>query len=251
MKLVLSLVFAGVSLLAQTTSPVICGPASAPQLAGCVPQDPALDQGVLSSAQVLSSPNYGTAFQNVIPSTVQLTDAIYNASKPAAVQALLSMPPGDARYTQALALAQQGYTIDPYSDAQGNDPVVTMILRTNYGITWTAPLLTASPLPTPTNPSSNPAPGANLAGWIKTSLSPADYPPFYAPAPVTAAAILGNFQGDVGTCALYGGGPGAPAAVASGTIRNGGTYSAGGATYSVKISAGLFGETISFCGPVQ
>ncbi len=250
MKFVLSFAMAAVCLFGQAAPVTIC---TAIPVAGCVQQDPALDRGVISSAQDPSSANYGTAFQNVIPNTVKLTDAIYTASKPSEVQALLAMQPGAARYTQALALAEQGYTIDLYSDAWGNDPVVTMILRTNYGILWTAPMLTASPIPTPQNPSMNPAPGANLAGWIKTSLNPADYPAFYPPPPPPppigsfASPIVGNFEGTVGNCQLYGAGAGAIAAVASGTIKAGTPYTAGGTTFNVNVSTGLMGESISFC----
>jgi hypothetical protein len=213
-----------------------------------IPQAPGLDVGVTSSAADPNSPNHDSSFSYVIPNTVQLTKQIYDASKPPAVQALLAMVPGPARYQQALNLAMAGYTIDVYDDAIGNDPVVTMILRTNYGIPWTAPMLTASPLPTPTNPA--PWPSSLPAGWIKTSLNPIDYPPYPIPvAPVSTIAV-GNFEGQLANGSrIFGAGPAAFTAVAAGTVKDGQAYTEGGIEYTAHVTFGLMGESITFSIP--
>lgn len=211
-------------------------------------QDPSLDVGVTSSAADASSPNHGSSFAYVIPNTVGLTLPIYTASKPPAVQALLAMVPGPDRYQQALALAMAGYTIDVYCDALGNDPVVTMILRTNYGIPWTAPMLTASPLPTPTNPA--PWPSSMPFGWIKTSLNPSDYPAYPVPVVPAATNAIGNFEGVLANGSrLFGAGPLALSEASSGKLKDGQPYTEGGVNYTAHVSFGLMGETVMFSIP--
>lgn len=213
-------------------------------------QAPALDKGVLSSLQVPGSPNALSPYASVIPSTVKLTADIYWASKPLIVQKAFrtvepqTQQPGDSNIftpptpqqllTACLNLAMQGYVIDFEIMAFGNDPVVFMLERQEMFLPSVPALLTGVP--------------------IKTSLEPADYPPFYPPAPVapvepaTPPAIVGKFQGFEPTLGgmVFAAGPGALPAVAAGTLVNGGTYATGGVTYTVHITAGLMGETVWF-----
>lgn len=236
-------------------------------------QDPVLDQGVLSANQVPGSPNYGTAAGNLVPASVKFTAAIYEASRPTPVQALLKLstlaqpanpqgPTADQvansapRYAQALALAMQGFTIDVEIDALGYDPVVTMLLRQEMGIPWVAPMGSASPQPTPTNPA--PWPATLPAGWIKTSLNPADYPAIAPPTPPPASsAIVGTLVGTMppgvlpylpkgGT--IFRAGPGAFAAYSAGTLVNGASFTdpSTGMSYGVQIGFGLMGVSITF-----
>lgn len=207
-------------------------------------QDPALDQGVLSSLQVPGSPNHDSSFAFDIPAWVQLTDAIYWASKPPAVQALqklAGMPPNfvpgqnpaeeTPRYLAAKQLAVQGYVIDVEIDGFGNDPVVTMLLRTEMNFSQTQ--------------------AAMGPAMIKTSLVPADYPPYpIPPAPTGPTNLVGKLIYDDGVNSFFAGqGSNALAAYAAGTIKNAKTWTEGGRTYTVHVQVGLMGETISFSLP--
>lgn len=244
-------------------------------------QDPVLDQGVLSANQVPGSPNYGTAAGNLVSASVTLTKAIYRASKSPAFTALwkvqdagiplvpVTLPANPTPqevgaafananpvYTEAVALAAQGYIVDPYIDALGNDPVVTMVLRQEDGIAYTTPLGQPSPQPTPANPApgaeSNPIPGA-----IKTSTSAADYPPYVVPTPAPAAsmALVGGFLNTMPPGQLnylpkggylYRAGPGALAAFNAGQLVNGQVVSQGGVNYTAEIGYSLMGPSILF-----
>lgn len=211
--------------------------------------NPSLDMGVTSSALDPNSPNHGSDFAYVIPNTVKLTKEIYQASKPPAVQTAIKMPPGPDRFSACLALAQQGYIIDVFSDAIGNDPVVTMIERRNYGILFTAPMLTASTQPTPSDPVTRPT--GDPSRWIKTSLDPADYPPYPVPVVPINTNAVGNFEGVLqdGTRLFGSTGPVAFHKVASGDIQNGKPYTENGITYTAHVGFGLMGESISFSIP--
>ena len=66
----------------------------------------------------------------------------YWAEQPAAVQVLRNMPDSD-RQAAAVALAQQGYTIDVPIMVWGWDPLTTMMWRQNYGYTWVTSALDA------------------------------------------------------------------------------------------------------------
>jgi len=78
-------------------------------------------------------------FGGVMPSAADLAnmtpDEAYWAQQPAAVQVLQNMPM-DQRGQAAMALAQQGYTIDVPIMVDGGDPLTTMIERQQYGYTW-------------------------------------------------------------------------------------------------------------------
>lgn len=62
-------------------------------------------------------------------------DQAYWAQQPAAVQALQYMP-DDQRFAAAQDLANQGYTIDVPIMVYGWDPLATMVVRQNDGLTW-------------------------------------------------------------------------------------------------------------------
>lgn len=211
--------------------------------------NPSLDQGVTSSALDPTSPNHGSDFAYVIPNTVKLTKEIYQASKPPAVQAAIKMPPGPDRFAHCLQLAQQGYIVDFYPDALGNDPVVTMIERSNYGIPFTSPMLTPNTLATPFDPVTRPT--GDPSRWIKTSLDPADYPAYPVPVIPANPNAVGNFQGVLmdGTRLFGSTGPVAFHKVGSGEIQNWKPYEENGITYTAHVSFGLMGESISFSIP--
>ena len=215
-------------------------------------QDPSLDKGVLSSAQVPESPNHFSPFASVIPASVQLTTPMYILSKPKPIQDLFKLTGANTtgpdeparRYMGALVLATEGYVVDPWCDAFPNDPVVTMLIRTNQNIAATQ--------------------GLGNVGTLYTSLDPAKYPPFYPPGPSPATpnaeplTIVGKFQGQIpaGVLAylpnggvIFGAGPLALKAVSIGQVVNGGQLAEGGITYTAHVSMGLFGETVSFSIP--
>lgn len=262
MKRLFVALFAALSLYAQTSGLPSC---TTPTQTNC--QAPGLDQGVLSSAQVPTAPNHASPFASLIPASVQLTDDIYWASKPAAEQALRTtsstaprtgtantfMPPSPTLIlSEAMQLAQNGYQIDYWIEALANDPVVTMLMRQEMGIIY-VPSIGGPSQPTLI------ADGPNVfaspfAGSIHVSLNPSDYPPFYPPAPAAAAATVsisevGNFEYDDGTSRWFGAGPGALAALAAGTLKSGQTYTEGGQTYTIHLSMGLMGQAISFSLP--
>lgn len=216
-------------------------------------QDPSLDQGVKSSAQVPGSPNHDSPFARVIPAWVQVTSDMIIKSKPLPVQELYLITgaqgpsavevPGTGnqgtagkRFIGAMALATQGFIVDYYDDALGNDPVVTMLLRSVMNIAQVDSI--------------------GNVGTIRTSLDPKDYPPKYPPPPppppegATSQKLIGNFQYDDGAQRFFGGnGMNALHAYAAGTIKNGGTWSEGGLNYTVHISNSLMGTAISFSLP--
>lgn len=78
-------------------------------------------------------------FGGNMPSAAELAnmtpDQAYWAEQPAAVQALQNMPL-DQRGQAALALAQQGYSIDVPIMVDGGDPLTIMMERQQYGYTW-------------------------------------------------------------------------------------------------------------------
>ena len=216
-------------------------------------QDPSLDQGVLSSLQVPGSPNHASPFAMVIPAWVKVTSDMIIKSKPVAVQKLYEITgaqgpgavevpgPGNGgtagkRFIGAMTLATQGYVVDYYDDALGNDPVVTMVLRFNMNISS--------------------VPSINNVGTIKTSLDPKDYPPFLPPPPPPPAGptlstnIVGAFlfSDDAGR-AVYRGAPGALQAYVSGVFDNGTVVTQGGVAYTAQVHKTLMGPAISFTIP--
>lgn len=170
---------------------------------------------------------------------VTLTDDIYRASKPDAVQELYKLEPGDARDSLAQQLAQQGYLIDVPIDVWNWDPVTTMAVRKQMGSTW-EPSALMQPL--------NGAIGAGPVplGAIKVSTNAVDYPPFDPPAP---PAVQGtNLVGWLvfGKIFTYG-----PGAIVGGKIvvTDGQQVTQDGVTYTAHVKAGSMlgmGTTVYF-----
>ena len=93
------------------------------------------------------------------------TDA-YWASQPPEVRVLQHEPDQGVRYTEAMKLAQQGFTIDVPIMVWGWNPLVTMQLRQADGYTW-VPSGLQPPIPV--------TPGIQMAGY-------ASYDPNHPPA---------------------------------------------------------------------
>ena len=130
-----------------------------------------------------------------------LTDDIYWASQPPAIQALRAMPEDGTRVAAAMALAAQGYTIDVPIMAWNWDAVQVMTLRAQYGYTWvpsalSSPVAMAPGLTTPGFSVYDPAhPPAN---GIIVSLDAASYPPYQAAPtvhPSAPASLVGFAEG--------------------------------------------------------
>jgi hypothetical protein len=203
-------------------------------------QAPSLDQGTLASSQVPGSPNYNSPYSWVIPADVRLTAAIYWASQPPAVQALLPLAgqpgpftPGSSpaeatpRYKLALALAKQGVCIDVPIMAFGDDPVVDMLLRSEMNI---------AAIPCGLGP-----------GSIKTSLDPADYPPFpVPPPPPPSTTLVGTQQSNPNMGVFYGNTPYALAQANARKLVNGQVFIENGVSYTTHLSYGLMGITLYF-----
>lgn len=72
-----------------------------------------------------------------VAAAAPMTEAdAYWAEQPPAVQALRDMPYGEAKDKAALALANQGYSIDTQIMVWGWDPQMTMTVRANQGYSW-------------------------------------------------------------------------------------------------------------------
>ena len=107
---------------------------------------------------------------------------IYWAAQPPAVRALKDMPNGPDKQNAAVALAKQGFTVDTFIGFFGFEPWGTMSARQMEGLRWAPALLmdvhmVPNPLTTDQVGPNTPMP----PGAIKTSLDPADYPPFDPP----------------------------------------------------------------------
>jgi hypothetical protein len=127
-----------------------------------------------------------TTTTTLTPTTQQAFDNAYWASQPPQVTALNSISDFTQRSTEALTLAQQGFTIDVPIMVWDWDPYLVMLQRENYGFTWVPSMLQSnvSIAPGVTQPGTVPYnPNNPPAGSIKVSLSLADYPPFATPAP--------------------------------------------------------------------
>lgn len=117
-----------------------------------------------------------------------VTQAIYWASQPTAVQSLQALPDASQeRSAKAESLAKDGFKIDVPIMVWGWDAFKVMKLRKDYGYTWVPsalmPNITIAPGlmmsgTTPYDPSSPPS------GSIKVSTEAKDYPPFEKPAEV-------------------------------------------------------------------
>lgn len=129
-----------------------------------------------------------------------LTNDIYWASQPPAVQALRTMAPGGSLENAAVLLAQQGYDIDIPIMVWQWDAVKVMQLRKDYGYTWVPSALMAPVALAPGLTVPGEAPYDPLhppAGAIRVSVDAADYPPFIKPAiavPAGVASLVGQAQ---------------------------------------------------------
>ncbi len=118
----------------------------------------------------------------------------YWAAQPPAVRALRTMPGGSERTQAALELAQKGYTVDVMIGVYGFEPWGTMSGRMLHGFKWSPALLQDYTLVMwPLNPWEIGPSAPMPKGAIKTSLNPADYPPFDPPKPdETAMPVAAN-----------------------------------------------------------
>jgi len=118
---------------------------------------------------------------------------IYWAAQPPAVRALKDMTNGPNKMNAAVALAQQGYTVDAWIGFYGFEPWGTMSARQMEGLPWAPALLQDYHMvPNPIGPGEV-APNTPMPkGAIKTSLDPADYPPFDPPPPASKADLVKN-----------------------------------------------------------
>lgn len=208
---------------------------------------PSLDMGETSAALDPKSPNYGTSIAYLVPNWVTLTDAIYAASKAPALQSVLKMVPGPARFNAAAALVALGYVVDMWCDAEGSQsPTVTMLERSEYGLFKVAPMGQASPQPTPAQPImqySGPNP-------INVSIDASDYPPYPVPAvPVNTGAVSGFAYALADGTRVFSATPAGLAMAAAGTLKNGVAFVENGVGYIPQISLGLMGETVLFTIP--
>lgn len=180
-----------------------------------------------------------------------LTDAIYWAHQPPAVQALQNYTGTDIT-PKALALAVQGYTIDVYIQVWHMDPVCTMGLRHDYGYTW---------VPSALQPNIAIAPNLSVPGQVAydaahpptgsilVSLNAADYPPFNPPVVVPVTPPSNNL---VGVCYVgsaicpVGPGAGTPAQRNAAGLRDGVTVSQSGVQYVYHESLTPFGSSVYF-----
>lgn len=111
-------------------------------------------------------------------------DALYWASKDPQLQKLTDIPitpsgddPLATRKTAAIQLATQGLVVDTQTMVWGWDPYLVMTLRGQFGIASVS--------------------GVLGNGVIKTSLDPADYPPFHPPPPPppVSTSLVGASEG--------------------------------------------------------
>jgi hypothetical protein len=167
----------------QTTSndPLMASTSAAITAAGSTG---ASSTGASSTATNAAAPAT-SPFGGTMPTAAELAnmtpDQAYWAEQPAAVQALQNMPL-DQRGQAALALAQQGYTIDVPIMVDGGDPLTIMMERQQYGYTW-VPSAMQSPVDL--------APGLNFPGL---NAYDASNPPAGSIAVTTAFAEGTNMQ---------------------------------------------------------
>ena len=233
----------------------------------------------LMANQDPSSPNYLSPAGYAIPSDVLLTDDIYWYSQPYAVQKLrmtastapregtantFVVPTDQGRKSMAIALAANGYLIDPEIHYFGSNAVEAMVMRKNMGLSW-VPSLNMSFQPTPLNPSPGFFSGSTPAGAITISIDPKDYfqkypPPTIADAPPIPSGIIGKALGsfDPGIFPFMPNGgilfsPGLEAfhAQQQGMFsKNGDVLTINGTIYHVNIGHGPMGESIAFYIPL-
>jgi hypothetical protein len=191
-----------------------------------------------SGAQAVTASVQAITCSSMFPQAT-LTDAIYWAHQPPAVQSLQTYSGNDI-VAKAMGLATQGFTIDVPVMVWHWDPVCTMGYRQEYGYTWVPSALQAAPviapgISQPGTPSYNPS--QPPAGSILVSLNAADYPPFNPPLPVPPPAtnVVGVCYPGTGICNV---GPGLPAGIVDGA-----TVSQNGASYLFHAVATPFGTS--------
>jgi hypothetical protein len=178
-----------------------------------------------------------------------LTDAIYWAAQPPAVQALRGHSADPTIAKQAATLATQGYTIDVPIDVYGWDAVCVMGYRLEFGYTWVPSALQANIAVAPgvTQPGSvSYDPNHAPAGSIKVSLNAKDYPPFIVPVVVPpSTALVGACFAGSNICVM---GPGAVTAEERGAagLVNGKTVVQAGVTFTFHSVATPFGNSVWF-----
>ena len=149
-----SAVGTGVSGFAQQLAGAISQAASSSnsgtsaEMAAAIPASPAI---VISTVAPAPAAKASPAFvapqaSTSDPSVPQSENDAYWAQQPAVVQELRGMTDHNEREAKALALAQQGYTIDYQIMVAGWDPLNTMSIRKFYGYTW-VPSMLQSPIP--------------------------------------------------------------------------------------------------------
>ena len=118
---------------------------------------------------------------------------VYWAAQPPAVRALREMQNGPDKMNAAVALAQQGFTVDVFIGFYGFEPWGTMSGRQMQGLKWAPALLQDYHMvPNPINPGESGPDAPMPKGAIKTSVDPADYPPFDPPEPPNKPQLVKN-----------------------------------------------------------
>lgn len=173
----------------------------------------------------------GNPFHAGLPDSVTLTPAIYNASLPAPVLALLQMPNGtqaqvEARVAQATLLHAENYVIDMALVMWQWDPTTTMYLRQTAGLA-TVPDAFGAP------------------NMIKVSTDAADYPPVATatPAPTPSTDLVGVALG----YNMFATGPGVVTSPASAlNVSAGEQVTQDGAVYTAHVGMSLMGPSVYF-----
>jgi hypothetical protein len=143
---------------------------------------PTADSTTTTTTTTSTSTSTSTLETGTMPTAAELAkmtpDQAYWAEQPPAVQALQTMP-DDQRYSYAQQLASEGYSIDVPIMVWGWDPLATMVMRQNDGLTW---------VPSGLQPNIPVAPGDSFPGL--PSYDPTNPPP--GSIPVTTAFAIGT-----------------------------------------------------------
>jgi hypothetical protein len=119
----------------STAAPTATAPATTTAPAPAVPT--AADTGPLMASTIGASAKAAGQPQTpaIADKSTMTPDQAYWAEQPAAVQALQTMP-DNQKLAAAQVLAEQGYSIDVPIMVWGWDPLATMTVRQNDGLTW-------------------------------------------------------------------------------------------------------------------
>lgn len=178
-----------------------------------------------------------------LPASVTLTDDIYWAAQPVAVQAIRAYPvDGPDRGAKAVDLAKQGYKIDFPIMVWGWNAPACMFQRQIDGLTWVPNALQPSiglSRPDSSNPPYDPYdPNNQPAGSITVSVDAVDYPPVAPVGSKPALPKVGNaIAGD-----MYAQGPGSVDPETGRLIvANGDVVAQDGVEYTAEVYAGGLG----------